>query len=414
LFESALIARAESTRQIDVGLIAETIFFYRSTHLLLNHSSLTALTHAIQIDDLLSLLDRTGTKLSYVQPSFVVVSAGTPRASQFAAVTFGGRPERRVANYKEEIAMMLERALGDSRPTRKLIKAINDRVVRHKFSGDRKENVITDLAQQDARDQRFIRNGVLTVLRHLVPEYDIPADFRFELMDTGQGYAVDTNLNYESINSIYHKDIPVSHSTINSDFLLAHLIAARADSYFAANYMAEIVTSPVYSDLIRLKHFDFLARRSASERELVQFQDTVLSDFPRLGEAINSGQRSIKEFLELLDSAEKFRDWLATVNPDQGLIRSYYRAATEHTWADKLPTKSVRFAISAGLGMLADGVLPTGLGTAAGLAVGAADSLYLDRLIKGWRPNQFIEGAYTKFVGSASNEQLSKRWSMRP
>jgi hypothetical protein len=273
--------------------------------------------------------------------------------------------------------------------------------MRHKFPDKRKEGVITELAQQDAVDQRFTRDAVSVVLRHLVPEYEIPPNLRFELIDTGQGYAIDTNLNFDDVNSVYHRYVPATHSTINGDYLLAHLITARADSYFAANYMAEIVTAPVYSDLIRLKHFDFVKRRSASEQELIQFQDTVLSDFPRISDVINSGERSIKHFLDLLDKAEKFKSWLAAVNPDEGLIRSYYRTATENTWADKLATKSVRFAISAGLGILADSVLPTGLGTAAGLAVGSADSLYLDRLIKGWRPNQFIEGTYTKFLSGS-------------
>jgi hypothetical protein len=223
------------------------------------------------------------------------------------------------------------------------------------------------------------------------------------LVDTGQGYAIDTSLNFEEINSIYHQSVSAEHSTISSDYLLAHIITARSESYFAANYMAEIVTTPIYCDLIRLKHFDFLIRRTASEQELNLFKDTVLSDFPRLAEVMNSGQRTITEFLQLLDKAEKFKTWLSTVNPDQGLIRGYYKSAMEHTWADKLPTKSVRFAISASLGMLADGILPTGLGTATGLALGAADSLYLDRLIKGWKPNQFPRAASVRAVGRISD-----------
>jgi len=32
------------------------------------------------------------------------------------------------------------------------------------------------------------------------------------------------------------------------------------------------------------------------------------------------------------------------------------------------------------------------------MGVGALDALYLDRFIKGWRPNHFIEGQYKDFV----------------
>jgi hypothetical protein len=166
--------------------------------------------------------------------------------------------------------------------------------------------------------------------------------------------------------------------------------------------MAEIVTGPIFSDIIRLKHFDFISRRDTNSSELNLFQEIVLQDFPSIREAINSGERSISEFLSLLDKAERFRQWLRDANTDSGLIRSYYKAAVTKTWADKLPTKSVRFICAAGLGLLADALLPMGVGTATGLGIGAADSLYFDRMIKGWRPNQFIDGPYRAFVTANS------------
>jgi hypothetical protein len=95
LFESALITRAESGRQIDLGIIVETIFFYRSTHLLLNSGSIAALAQKVPLDDLIALFDRTGTKLTYLQPNFAVVAAGMPRTSQFVAFSFGGRPGKK-------------------------------------------------------------------------------------------------------------------------------------------------------------------------------------------------------------------------------------------------------------------------------------------------------------------------------
>ena len=120
MFESALITRAESGQEIDLGIIAETIFFYRSTHLLLNSGSIIALAKKVPLDDLIALFDRTNTKLTYLQPNFAVVSGGIPRTTQFVAVQFGGRPERRLKNHKEEISFLLERALGASRTMRNL------------------------------------------------------------------------------------------------------------------------------------------------------------------------------------------------------------------------------------------------------------------------------------------------------
>lgn len=407
MFESALITRAGIERQVDLGLLAETIFFYRSVQLVLNASSVLALATKIAPDDLVTLLNRPELKLSYIRPNFGVVTSGVFRLHEFGAFTFSGKKERKVKDYKDEIATRLERQLGGGPSTRRLIKTLTDRAKLHRFKETpEKEKIIPDLAREDMADKAFIRSAAIAVLKNLVPTYAPPQDLRFEVFNTGRGYAVDTNLDFPQINRIYHQSVSPFHSSITPEYLLTHVIDARLDSYFGAHYMAEIVTAPVFSDIIKLKHFDFLKRRELNLRELDLFNEVALQDVPTIREAVNSGSRSISDFLNLLDHAEKFRDWLQNTNPDAGLARSYYLAATEKTWAEKLPTKSVRFVMASGLGALADLVMPTGIGTIAGLSVGAIDGLYLDRLIKGWRPNQFIEGPYRTF---ASATALSSR-----
>lgn len=402
MFESALITRAGGNQEIDVGTMAETIFFYKSTQLLLNRGSITALAKCLDPSDLISMFDRTGVKLSYLQPNFGVVKSGMPPTHQFIAFTFGGDQKKKVQNYKEEIAMMLERALGQSRSTRKLVNSINDRVAKHRFHEPDKEAAITALAIRDASDASFIRDAAILVLNELVPEFVIPPDFRFALLDTGKGFAIDTNIDFTKVNSLYHLRVSPEHSSLSGEYILSHLITARSESYFAADYMSEIVTTPIYSNLIGLKHFDFLRRRETSAQEVQLFHDTLLPDFPRISEAINSKQRSISDFLRLLDQAQKFKEWLNHANPDEGLIRSYYKSATEKTWADKLPTKSIRFSIATSLGFAAETFAPTGIGASLGLILGAADSLYIDRLIKGWRPNQFVDGPLKRFVSETT------------
>jgi hypothetical protein len=389
-------------RQVDIGLLAETIFFYQSVQLVLNRSSVIALASKLPLGDLVALLNRTRAKLTYVQPGFGVVSAGMPRTHQFVSITMAAAPHKKIPNYKEEISTSLEKVLGSGAGTRKVINALNDRLVLHRFKeSSLKEKIIPDLARQDVSDPQFVQQAAIAVLRNLVPSYSVPADTRFELFDTGSGYAICTDIDFARLNSFYHLTVPPSHSSLTPEYLLAHIIDARSDSYFAANYMAEIVTAPIYSDIIRLKHFEFMRRRGTNEGELALFQETILQDFPSIRDVVNSGERTISEFLNLLDRAERFKEWLKNANSDSGLVRSYYKASTTKTWADLLPTKSVRFVCATGLGLLADAIMPTGVGTATGLGVGAADSLYLDRLIKGWRPNQFIEGPYRAFATSS-------------
>ena len=54
----------------------------------------------------------------------------------------------------------------------------------------------------------------------------------------------------------------------------------------------------------------------------------MLPDAPRLSEVIDSGERTLEEFLRLLDKGERFRNWLGTTNPDVPLLHAYMRDIT--------------------------------------------------------------------------------------
>ena len=100
-----------------------------------------------------------------------------------------------------------------------------------------------------------------------------------------------------------------------------------------------------------------------------------------------------------MQRADRFKTWLSDCNPDGTLLQEYYNTATSDSWIEKLPTKSLRFVFTTLGGAAADLFLPTGgLGTAVGAGLGAVDSLLLDRLLKGWKPNQFVEGELSEFV----------------
>jgi len=58
MFEQALIRRAGVDRHVDLGWLAETLFFYGSTHLVLDRGSVAALVSKIASRDLLDLINR--------------------------------------------------------------------------------------------------------------------------------------------------------------------------------------------------------------------------------------------------------------------------------------------------------------------------------------------------------------------
>jgi hypothetical protein len=130
----------------------------------------------------------------------------------------------------------------------------------------------------------------------------------------------------------------------------------------------------------------------------------MLGDLPSIREVINSKERTFAELLNLVKDGTKFRDWLRKQNSDANLLQEYQRAATADTWADKLPTKGVRFVIATGLGLLGEAIAPTGLSTAAGIGIDAGDTFFLDKILKGWRPNQFVETRFRSFLSPESRK----------
>ena len=113
-------------------------------------------------------------------------------------------------------------------------------------------------------------------------------------------------------------------------------------------------------------------------------------------EAINSGEHTFDEFMSVLDEANKFKDWLRTTNPDGHLIAEYYKAVSADSWLSRLPGKSMRIFIAAGLGVVLEALYPSGLGTAVAAAYSGVDSFLLEKLGRGWRPNQIVEGPLQK------------------
>ena len=397
MFEKALIYRIGVTRTVDLGLLAETLFFYGCTHLLVDSSSILALAQKIPHRVLLELFDRNAIQLSYIRDRFAVASQGVPVTHNFVSMRLVGTPDgEKIRNYQEELLELLERKLGKSKTIRKLANDIANRITLHRFRGvPEKEKVVTNFMRTDIEDNEFVQRAVQVTLTHLVPGFEPSTQIRFHVFKTGQGdYIVDTNLDFRRLNDAYHTVVPPEHSSISVEYLLSHLLDARADTFFAAYYMAEPVTLPLSSDIMRLKHFEFLRRRASNAEDIELFHELIVPEFPTIREAINSGNRSIEELLKLLDQAAKFRKWLTEANPDVGLIQSYYKEAAKKSWIETLPGKGIRFIVAAGTGFGATAVA----GPAAGLGVGATNTFLVDQLLKGWRPNRFIEGPYKKFV----------------
>jgi len=258
---------------------------------------------------------------------------------------------------------------------------------------------LTQGARDDLDDNNFVHEAIRSAITILVPTYKLPPGWHFRVFKLSDGsFAVDTNLDMAAINVEHHKTTPPEHSSITADYLAAFIFDAYVGTYLASRYSAEFVHDPLCSSIMKLKYVHLLRRRDRSLNEIDLFHDLHLGGRNIAG-TIDAGERSFAEFLKVLDQASKFKAWLGTTNPDKNLITEYFEATTRETWIDRLPTKGMRWLLTTGLAAAVETLYPTGAAIAAAQGLSLADATVLDRVLKGWKPNQFVNGPLSEFVG---------------
>jgi hypothetical protein len=131
------------------------------------------------------------------------------------------------------------------------------------------------------------------------------------------------------------------------------------------------------------------------------FQETVVEDVPSVRDVVNSGKRSFRDVARLVRQAEKFKEWLQKQGGTEDLRDSYCKEVAHLDWADRLPPKSMRFLMMTAAGLAVSAVTSPVVAAAVTTALSASDTFLLDKLLKGWKPNQFIEGPLKKFLRSS-------------
>jgi hypothetical protein len=146
------------------------------------------------------------------------------------------------------------------------------------------------------------------------------------------------------------------------------------------------------------KFTDLVGKRGANQSEIELFHDWVFSDGRAIREAVNAGQRNFEDVLQLVALGKKFKEWIAGQPDDANLRKEYCSAVTRLDWADKLPVRGTRWALLLGASKAVAAMTNPTFGGTAGIAMSLANTFLLDKLIKGWKPNQFVSGPLHTFV----------------
>ena len=217
-------------------------------------------------------------------------------------------------------------------------------------------------------------------------------------MNTGEGILLASDLDFEEINKFYHRRIPPEHSSVTEAHLLGNLMDVTREIIFGADADSELWLGPGQSAMLRTKMSALVQRVDKSQASTRIFHE-IEFEGRTFREVIESGEKTPRDLINFLEHEDtrKFKAWLAKQDPDAALIREYDRAVFGKTgWTQRLPFRVGKLFAFGVLGIGVDAALGTmGL---AGLAASVTDEFVLSKLLKGWKPSQFVEGPAKEFL----------------
>jgi hypothetical protein len=396
MFNSIIVRKSlPGVSNVDIGLMAECLIFYEKVYVIADMSMLRSIVEQIGLDILEELINQ-----KHIILAFSPYLTGTHARSEFTPqevfdyCSFIKVPgKNNEPDFEGLFLEMLEKGSGKRGKSRRVGNRIFGKT--QLIEPDKivpVEKGIPEIARRDLDNNELTKAAIYTAISHFAPNFKFPPTWEFKIIRHQNGFNIFTNLDLNKLNELRSKVYFTDpKSTLTRSYLVDVILKANEDLFLSAYFGAEILTNPVNSSIINLKCKSVIDNTKLNAGQIDLFQEIVLSDAKKIREAINNKTRTFEEILPLLERGKQFKEWLKQKDPNVNLVREYYQAVTKSSWLDKLPGKGVRFSVFTGAGLLLDSLLTGGISTAIGVALGFGDTFLLDKILKGWKPNQYID-----------------------
>lgn len=379
MFNSIYITPAGNNR-LDLGLLAEILVFYDKVHLLASETMLRDLFKSCKPELVIELIEEEILEINYLHNMLGVSHKDDQFPKEYSFTSFYS-PDHSLDKITEKIFFEL---IGRKGRSRRLAVKFN-RFVKTEYY----EKNINEDSIQYFLDDTFVNDGAKIVLNNLLPEYNLSKENYFKTEKGKSGILVNTNIDIEKANSIFSKKYP--NQNLSIALILSFLFNTKGYLHFSSRFNDEIAADELNTALIQKKFYSIINHHLHSKEQLSLFQDFVFNEAKKIREAVNSGEVKFEELIEVFKKAKRFKSWLADIESEKSLLKEYFKEVTSDSLIDKLPGKTFRWSLFTGAGILIN--LLSGspaIGTVSGLSLGAFDSFIFDKLVKGWKPNQFI------------------------
>lgn len=386
---------------LDLGRLAESMLFYRKVRLAVTRHSLKQLI-SLGPDVALEIAMNPNVDLIYLDRDLALRTedAGTRRERHRPATVTVMEPIQRNGEtvhvrqpLESVVGEMFREATGKSGAGRRMARRFISQMDVHEF-----DPKLLELANEDWADEGFIRQVLVDLLHDLAPDFVIPSDFEASFtLGADDHFQFKTNLDWTALQSTGG-----SAQLLNPGMVMLGMLEMRQDLALGADLGAALAQDRLGERIMRTKCAELLAQFDGQQSKIDDFQLHVVKGVADLGGAINSGRRSFREFLDVLDEAEHFRSWLDEQTPTTDLVAAYYEKAFKKSGFQNVPlNKELTWMLPAAADF---GVAVTEVTTAvlagpiAATGMALLDRLVLDRFRKGWRPATFINSELMPFI----------------
>ena len=379
---------------MDSGALCEALLFFSKTHVVLDQGTLALFVTSGFLDDAIEMLKRGYITASYSPelPALYTDTKGGLRQHHFVVIRVGGNERTGTLKRSADLLLFhLESLLNDKSKAkqyhRELCKLVS-------FKDLEKEPVETR-ALEDLKDPSFAREiAKMSLVNFGVPLAEVDSlRVRILPLDGGK-FTIDSDIDFMRL----RKYVP-SEPEFGINHLFPGVGDARLDIFLAAKHNAAFIGNNANQKIVELILNRAIGVRPNGDNATRPIYDFISVDTPSIREVINSGSRTPREFMALLEKADGFRKWLGQQNPDKDLIQEMLREKANVGWLDSLPLKAARFGIFTGGGMLADMVAP-----GSSIALGTVDTFLVDKLANHWRPHFFVENHLRGFLDAHRKE----------
>jgi len=399
MFDSICLHSPEEVGSaFDLGILAEALVFYRHTRILADASELVSLLRICGPDSLCSAFENGFIELSYIENHLGVSTVNAGKPNERHGLVFIASPVQR---FDELTYQKLLTWTSNRRKSRSL----TDRFLRY-VKPIRWENPAALDARNDLLDPAFCNACAKAATRHLSAGYIPPdeayyrvrleAESAIEQPGFTMDLSIESNFDFDKANLSYRRVVP--DARFDKAAVLSGVFRALADLKTAAVFSEEMAVSPGALAIAELKLARLLSKRASSEKQMEIFQEWTCEHGRAIRESVRAKRHNFDDILRLAEQAARFKEWLAKHPDSSDLTKEYLQAVCGVGWADRLPPKVIRVLLfTAAGGALSLVTTPAG-GVAASAALNVLDSFFVDRLVKGWKPNQFVDGALKDFV----------------